>query len=272
MICTNNVCKGALSCVAPTANCDGNDSNGCEANTDADPKNCGKCGMVCPVDMGACVAGVCKALLRVLLLHTEPKANADRAKDVQDKLLATGKFVIDTFDTSSVSGQVPDVATLQRYDAILVWGGSLFKDADGLGDNLATYFESGGRVVVAQTAHDQQATVGLGGAFAAKYSLMARAKTVGDADSLGVIDEPMSPLVADVKNLAGSAVFGADSALLNGATVVAHWGSGRPLIVRGTVKNRRRVDLNFWPVSNDGFMGAWTGDGAAILRNALLYQ
>jgi hypothetical protein len=52
---------------------------------------------------------------------------------------------------------------------------------------------------------------------------------------------------------------------------VAEWLSGLPLIVRGTVLGRNRVDVNFYPPQVQAGMAVWAGDGAAILRNAVLF-
>jgi Cys-rich repeat protein len=46
-------------CNAGFFNCDGDPANGCEANVAGDPKNCGKCGVVCPMNLPACAAGQC---------------------------------------------------------------------------------------------------------------------------------------------------------------------------------------------------------------------
>ena len=58
-MCTNGVCKASVVCMPGTANCDGNATNGCEVNTNNDPKNCGKCGTLCPMNKPACIAGIC---------------------------------------------------------------------------------------------------------------------------------------------------------------------------------------------------------------------
>jgi hypothetical protein len=51
------VCSGGYE------DCDGKLENGCEANLQGDPRNCGKCGMVCPLGAGGlaavCTRGVC---------------------------------------------------------------------------------------------------------------------------------------------------------------------------------------------------------------------
>lgn len=60
---------------------------------------------------------------------------------------------------------------------------------------------------------------------------------------------------------------------MNGGVTVASWGNGSPLVVRGVVKGRKRVDVNFLPFpSGSAQTQSWTGDGIALLRNALLYR
>lgn len=47
-------------CVAGRADCNGAESDGCEIDTNSDPRNCGGCGITCELTMGqACVAGKC---------------------------------------------------------------------------------------------------------------------------------------------------------------------------------------------------------------------
>jgi len=58
--CVGSVCKlGA--CNADFANCDNDETNGCEANLNADPNNCAACGTKCTAPNGTpdCKAGVC---------------------------------------------------------------------------------------------------------------------------------------------------------------------------------------------------------------------
>jgi hypothetical protein len=49
-----------IECAAGTADCDGKTENGCEALVDADPQNCGGCGIQCDLSIGQpCVHGAC---------------------------------------------------------------------------------------------------------------------------------------------------------------------------------------------------------------------
>lgn len=59
-ICKAGVC-GVSNCQAPFGDCDGNSANGCEANEDSDPNNCGGCGNKCAIAHATakCTLGVC---------------------------------------------------------------------------------------------------------------------------------------------------------------------------------------------------------------------
>jgi len=59
--CPDNASCGASSCAAGTANCDGSDGNGCEANVNTSLTHCGGCNLGCDLANAAesCSAGVC---------------------------------------------------------------------------------------------------------------------------------------------------------------------------------------------------------------------
>src|SRR5262249_21962420 len=46
-------------CLPGYANCDNNTQNGCEIDLNSDNKNCGGCGVVCPMNAIACINGKC---------------------------------------------------------------------------------------------------------------------------------------------------------------------------------------------------------------------
>lgn len=58
--CIKNVCHSRLVCMGGTADCDGDVANGCEVDTNADPRNCGGCGRSCGAGATKCVGGTCK--------------------------------------------------------------------------------------------------------------------------------------------------------------------------------------------------------------------
>jgi len=62
MVCVAGSCRiSTVVCTAGIANCDGNDSNGCETTTLSDVNNCGACRRSCALlnATAACVAGTC---------------------------------------------------------------------------------------------------------------------------------------------------------------------------------------------------------------------
>ncbi len=207
-------------------------------------------------------------VLKLLIVHTSLKAMY--WLDVQSKLMATGSFsTADLFDASTAT---PTLIQLQAYDTVLVYAQESYADAVTLGDNLADYWDGGGRVVVAPLADSNVPIQGRFGDVNNGYLLISPAGLLQGNDSLGNIVDAASPLVAGVSTLSAQQAYRSSGAAINGGVVVAKWQSGEPLIVRGTVKGRNRVDINMQPPSSDGAgQDGWTGDGAQIMRNALLY-
>ena len=268
--CANAVCVVGM-CNPGFANCDNAAANGCEVNTNVDVNNCGACGNRCPMGV-TCTAGKCGVANsggKLLILTAEGQVTWNM--DVQQKMQATGAFTqVDIFQANTATATV---AQLQAYDVVLVFADGGFQDPIATGDNLATYWDGGGRVVVATFAN----CLGIGftgrfGTPANGYVLISPMGQEQPTDSLGTILEPMSPLVAGVATLSATAAYRSSGGVINGGIVVAQWKSGKPLIVRGVVKGRNRADLNMFPPSGTVRNDLWMGDGAAILKNALIYK
>ena len=252
-----NECTGGTSCV-----------NGACANPVSEIMAC--------INDDACCPANCPndndCIIPVALVYAD---NADFALSVQNTLVATGEF--STVDLINAEFSTPTAAQLAPYKAVLVYSNAYhsyyFSNPLALGDTLADYFDADGRVVLAAFGNCNGSA--LGGRFVSDgYQLVG----LGDADfflpvdSLGAINEPGSPLVAGVTTLSAPYAMRCFSSPMNGGWTVASWDSGLPLIVRGTIQGRNRVDLNFYPTSSSTFSEYWTGDGANILKNALLFQ
>ena len=238
-----------------------------------------------------CVTGNARKDFTVCLYDPETKAgygNCERVlivtggvpeslvEDVRAKQKATGRFLrVDALDASC---STPTLAELSDYTVVLTFTDhhqSLgYFDPVALGDTLAAYFDSGGRVVSAVFAN---ASIPLLGRFQRDYMLIEwRFPQLGTESHLGTILDPASPLLADVSTLSATVAYRSQGSVIRGEAV-AEWSDGRPLIVRGTVidaggASRNRVDLNLYPPSSDVGANFWIGDGTEIVRNALLYK
>ncbi len=269
--CSNGTCAGGQPANNGVA-CD--DGDGCTAGTTC---NNGACSNATST-ITACVNGdsCCPAncavdddcTINVLLVAADDTFLYD---DVQAKLLATGAFTaVDVFDAQFGT---PSLAQLTTYKAVLVWSNFLFADPFALGNVLADYFDAGGRVVLAPGA--ACTGVELAGRFITDGYSLINVGTVDQAfpaDSLGLVSEPQSLLMTGVTTLSATMSARCLGGAKAGATTVASWGLGPPLIVRGTVNGKNRVDLNLFPPSDDAASGLWIGDGAKILKNALFFH
>ncbi|MSP60762.1 MAG: hypothetical protein EXR72_10545 [Myxococcales bacterium] len=266
------------SCNKPFLSCDNNNANGCETNTSNNANNCGGCGIVCPT--GVCANGVCRD--KIAIVHAD---TAGLAADVRAKLVNSGAFTaVDLIDARAAT---PTLATLKGYQAVLVYSNFAFLNSTTLGDNLADYFDGGGRVVVATFgntfgASQANANYRVEGRWASgNYRLLTVAALSNTAEAGALqIPEPQSPLAAGVTTLTATNAFRSTGAVINSGVRVVNWGSGAPLIVRGakavTVNNvtttRHYTELNFFPPSSTVDARFWKGSGNVILKNALLYK
>jgi hypothetical protein len=211
----------------------------------------------------------------VALVEAEVSPTDPLVLDVQNKLIASGLFgsvdVIDAFSTT------PTVAQLQAYRAVLVWSDSTFANGTALGDNLHTYLTGGGGVVIAVFANTDPGALSLAGAFASNgdHPFTVVTQTQGTELTLGTLLVPGSPLLAGVTAFdGGTSSFNNPGALAAGATGIANYSNGTPLVATQRKNNSLIVGLNFWPPSNDvaGYPNLWhsTTDGVRLMTNALL--
>lgn len=274
--CAAGLCKAV--CAANYADCNGNYNDGCEIDTTNDIANCGGCGKQCPFGW-RCGASKC-VQDNVLVIGTSG-TNIDNvtgtlravSSDQNNKTFGT----VDSCNYKKTNPPcTPTLNLFQSYDAVLVFADGNFENPGTLGDLLASYWDGGGRVVVAPLANANQP---IGGNFGdPQKGYLFIDPTVGQdldiKDSLGVVKEPQSSLLTDVGAL-GFTGNRSGGGVINNGVVVAFWsnnlnmgmGNPSPLIVRGVVKGRNRVDINLYPVST-----SWTGKGAELLRNALIYK
>jgi hypothetical protein len=216
----------------------------------------------CDAGYGLSAAGV-----KVLLVHGEDDPN--RAADVQTKLRSTGAFT--DVDIFSAYLDTPTLYLLQQYTVVFVFRYGGFQSTESLGDVLANYWDGGGAVVIAYNAI-RTLNAGLFGTAANGYILLDTSSSDDfSSRTLGTLEEPSSPLLIGVQTLTVASFGRIAGAVINGGVVVARWSDDYPLVVRKYRNGRSLLELNMWPPSSDVDSRSWSGDGAALMRNALLY-
>jgi len=228
---------------------------------------------------------------RVLLIGPD---DAGGTTDLRDRLLAGGPFEtvdvfhIEDFPFCPADTQAPTLQELMGYDVVLLSSlvsVTLYATFE-LGDVLADYYDAGGRVVLASVwafgrftgrpcTEDPPGSCAGSCGFSEPYSAFMPwdLEAVMEPDSRGDVADPKSMLLDDVSTLTFPARLHLTQLELSpGAEVVASWASdGEPMIVRGEHAGRARVDLNMMVMSADFYPYGWQGDGAALVRNALLF-
>jgi hypothetical protein len=207
---------------------------------------------------------------RVALLGADPLA---RLQEVREKILGTGS--LNHVDLIRVDLVTPSLTQLLSYDAVLVWSDFFFADSTTIGNVLADYVDSGGGVVAAVFAFDASTARLIGGRFRTSYYVITPSGIVIPTNLTLAADLPEHPLLSGVENFNGGVQSYQPSvnALESGATRIASWSNGMPLVATRDVNGVRRVDLGFYPPSSDSNAAFWdaTTDGDLLMANALLY-
>jgi hypothetical protein len=212
------------------------------------------------------------AHMRVAIYAAEGTLSWDL--DVKTNIVATGLFGdadVDVYDIYSSTN--PTLAQLHQYAAIITWSDGAYSDNTGLGNVLADYVDAGGGVVVGAYAW----TTGSGGIAGriVSYLPMTQGATASDASHLTMLkDAPAHPVLQGVNTFDGGAYSRRHTiSPAAGATLIAHWTDGLPLIAANNPSNGRIVGLNFRPTSTAVNTYGWQlgTDGGRILANALLW-
>lgn len=223
--------------------------------------------VLCCLCSHAALAGPRKP--KVVIVHSIDPASA---ANVQSTLLSSGLFeAVDTINAGT-GGTTPTLAQLTSYDAALVTNADPWADRDLLGTTLKQYVDAGSGVVQTTFTVNGAATGSLGGGWTADYNCITFSGTTGGSASLGTIAQPNHPIMNGVATFSGGSAGyrPVGTALTPGATLVASWSDGKPLVAVGPKINR--ADLGFYPVSSAYNPNFWdtNTDGAKLLANALM--
>ena len=194
-------------------------------------------------------------------------------EDVRQKIEAAGSFTqVDAFLVNG-GDPVPALAQLQEYAAVLVYSDAAFNDSVALGNVLADYVDGGGGVVLA--------TFAFGGSLQIRGRLATGGYlpfTIGDqiqgVELTLTADQPAHPILAGVASFSGgSSSFHNLVGLNTGASLLAHWSDGLPLVAEKSPAAGRVVGLNFYPPSGGVRIDFWNTNtqGGLLMANALIW-
>jgi len=196
------------------------------------------------------------------------------ANDVQTKLTNSGLFnVVDLF---SCGNSTPSLADLQQYDAVFIFSDGSFQSATGIGDNLADYMDGGGGVVMATFAFWNGNGLGIEGRIKTDGYLPFTTDGQSGGNGLTLVPiEANHELLDGVNSFNGGTAGYHNSSIstVAGATEVAQWSNGQPLVAVFEPTGGVIVGLNFYPPSSDERSDFWDAstDGVTLMTNALMY-
>jgi Immunoglobulin I-set domain/Immunoglobulin domain/Protein of unknown function (DUF642) len=173
---------------------------------------------------------------------------------------------------AGVGQPTPTLAQLQQYSEVLVYSDAAFNDSVGMGNVLADYVDAGGGLVVATFGFNDgslQGRLATGG-----YLPLTTGGTTSGTELTLVADQPSHPILNGVTSFnGGSSSFHNLVSTTPGASLVAHWTDGQPLVATKQLTLGRVVALNFYPPSSNARSDFWQAStkGGLLMANALLY-
>jgi MYXO-CTERM domain-containing protein len=200
---------------------------------------------------------------KVLICYAD---NDNGAAAASLRTALNGYNVFDAVDVVNCGTSTPTLATLQGYNAVLVWDLPAFADRTTLGNNLADFVDSGGGVVEMLWTLFNGSDLS-GRWSSAGYGCLGTGTYASSAVSLKPApNDPTSPLVTGVSSLALPANQHDLSSPnpTRGATSVWDWSDGQPAVCQMLTLPGASLALNL-------YYGAATGDINPLVRNALLF-
>ncbi|MDP7115090.1 MAG: putative metal-binding motif-containing protein, partial [Myxococcota bacterium] len=195
-------------------------------------------------------------------------------EDVQSTIQSLGWFdTVDLYDSTSTT---PTLAELQQYDAVWVHSNSGFDSPTGMGDVLADYLDAGGALVMATFVFWDGNGLGIEGRIKDDGYLPFTTGSQANGDGMTLIaDDPSSPLLDGVNSFNGGTAgyHNSDITASPGATQVAHWSNGEPLLAWRESGAGIIVGFNCFPASTNIRADFWDAstDGDLIMGNALMF-
>jgi VCBS repeat-containing protein len=208
-----------------------------------------------------------------LIVHS---ADLGSANDVRAQMLATG-LIDGNIDIVGATSGTPSLTKLRSYDAVFVFSVNGFQNSFQLGDNLAAYADLGGGVVVATHTFTPSGAGSLQGRLVSDGYVPFTPGEVKRfiARRLGQVLLPDHALMAGVSSFHGGPYsLHNNVGVRSGATLVAKYDNGVPLVAFKPVAKNYVVGLNFYSPSSAYDSNFWvkSTDGGKLMANALKFS
>ncbi len=219
--------------------------------------------------------GGASGTVRVLFLAAT--STVTWATDVTTKItgaLATFYPAV-TVTITTITDRTYTGSTLLRssFDVVLLTQDASFSNAS-VGTALNTFVAAGGGLVITVFACSSVALAGFTYATYAPNVTTGATNNRTGTSTLGTFTAS-DPLMANVTTFnAGTARYGSQTLTLNsGATTVAFYSDGGPLVVKRVIGTARTVSLNFYSPSSTVRADFWTATthGDRIMANAIVW-
>jgi hypothetical protein len=236
----------------------------------------GSSGAVAPVPSGITEFGLIEVRTRRKVAIFGAPSSQSWNVDVQNKIRDTGLFTqVDAFLVSS--GQpVPTLQQLLEYDAVFVYSDTGFNNGTSLGNVLADYMDAGGGVVMATFAFWSSGGLSIQGRIKTDGYLPFTTGSQNSPGNLTIVPLIQGhPILVGVTSFNGgtSSYHNSGISIAAGATLVANWNNGQPLVGTRETTSARIVGLNFYPPSNTVRSDFWQANtnGALLMANSLIW-
>ena len=191
----------------------------------------------------------------------------DETGSVRDLLALDPSLSVDT--TFFYINQLPGLDFLSNFDVVLLFMNGIFDESASLGTQLADYVNMGGNVVVASFYFQGRSDSGVGSVgWGALESLDPFTSTGGatyQAVTLESILDPAHPIMNGVTALTSTS-YSSGVAAKTGATVLAEWDDGAPMVGFQTgPAGQRIVGVSLYPAATQTV----TGDVNTLWQNAV---